>query len=258
MAANTWIIIALILTGMGASVIGSIVGLGGGFIAVPILRLFFHLAPGVAAASSLVLVFANTLSASVRFARKKLIAFDLAIPIAVCAMPGSVLGAFMSAHTNAGVFDTLYAIFLCGISIDVVLRTVRSQAASAPQSKRKRVPWYVMAPAGFAVGVFSSLFGIGGGVVVIPILLYVTNEEMHVIAATSTAVIALTAPAGIITQGFERDLQWTTSLSLAFGGLVGGQIGAFFAQRIPAASLSILLAVMMALAAGGMVLQHFL
>ena len=257
MSGSVWVLIALILTGVGASVIGSIVGLGGGFIAVPVLRLFFHLAPGLAAAASLVLVFANTLSASVRFTRQKRIAFDLAIPIALCAIPGSVLGAYMSAHTSASFFDTLYAVFLCGIAIDVVLRALRKPQAAAARSGRKRPTWYFMAPAGFAVGVVSSLFGIGGGIVVIPLLLYVTNEEMHTIAATSTAVIAMTAPAGIITQGFQHDLEWPICLALAGGGLIGGQIGAFYAGLIAAQSLSSLLASMMVLAAGGMVFRHF-
>jgi uncharacterized membrane protein YfcA len=250
-------LVALILTGVGASVVGSIVGLGGGFIAGPVLRIFFHLAPGVAAAASLVLVFANTLSASVHFAGQKRIAFDLAIPIAIFALPGSIAGAYVSAHTNASVFDTLYAVFLCVVAIDVLRRTVRTPAL--PQAPREglRPSWYVLLPAGLAVGFVSSLFGIGGGVVVIPLLLLLTNEEMHVVTATSTAIIAMTAPAGIITQGFQHDLQWSTSIALAAGGLAGGQIGAVFAQRISSPHLSILLAVMMGLAAAAMALRHF-
>ncbi|MBC5814932.1 MAG: sulfite exporter TauE/SafE family protein [Candidatus Eremiobacteraeota bacterium] len=244
---------------MGASVIGSIVGLGGGFIAVPILRVFFHLAPGVAAGASLVLVFANTLSASVQFARQKRVAFDLAIPIALCAIPGSIFGAILSAHVSGPVFDTAYAIFLSAVAIDVLRRTVRKTTQPSRTELALRKPrWYFILLAGLVVGFISSLFGIGGGVVVIPLLLFATSEEMHVVTATSTAIIAMTAPVGIITQGFQHDLVWPICIALAAAGLVGGQLGALVAQRISSSQLSVFLAFMMVLAAAGMVLRNVL
>ncbi|MDP9017953.1 MAG: sulfite exporter TauE/SafE family protein [Candidatus Eremiobacteraeota bacterium] len=251
--------IALILTGVGASIIGSVVGLGGGFITVPVLRLGFHYAPGAAAAASLVLVFANSVSASVRFAMQKRIAFDLAVPIAIAAIPGSVIGALLSARTTGQTYDVLYAIFLSAIAIDVLRRTFQKRPAIENETPVLPTPepaWWIFSIVGFVVGLVSSLFGIGGGVIVVPILLYTTKKDLHIITATSTAVIAMTAPVGIVVQGFEHDLAWNSALALGGGGLIGGQIGAILSQRISSVQLTILLAMAMMAAAGAMVLKH--
>lgn len=258
MAPSAWIIVALILTGVGASIIGSIVGLGGGFITVPVLRIFFNFSPAVAAAASLMLVFANSLSASARFAHQKRIAFDLAIPIAVASIPGSIAGALISARTNGNVFDILYAVLLSVIAIDVVRRTLRKTPAvtDSAVAVHGRPHLAVIIAGGLIVGFISSLFGIGGGVIVVPLLLYTTKKDLHVVTATSTAIIAMTAPVGIITQSFQHQLHWQIALALAAGGLVGGQIGAVYSQRLSSSVLSLVLAIAMVAAAAGMVLRH--
>lgn len=249
-------ILALILTGIGASFIGSIVGLGGGFIAVPVLRLVLHLTPGVAAASSLVLVFANSASAGARFARQGRVAWNIVAWVALAAAPGSVAGAYLSARTSGPAFDILYALFLAAVAIDVVRNAGRKTPGASGVARGERPSRWLLVPAGLIVGFVSSLFGIGGGVIVVPFLLYATNEEMHTVAATSTAIIALTAPVGIVSQIIQGDVLLVPALALGAGGLIGGQAGAIFSTRISSKQLSVILAVAMLAAAAGMALRH--
>lgn len=249
-------ILALILAGVGASLVGSVVGLGGGFIIIPLLRLGFHYAPGVAAAASLVLVFANSASASVRFAVQKRIAWPIVIPVALAAIPGSIAGAYLSARASGPVFDILYALFLTAVAVDVVRNAMKPQAAAPTAPRRARPSRWILIPAGIVVGFVSSLFGIGGGVIVVPFLLYATDEELHRVAATSTAVIALTAPVGILAQMFQGDILLVPALALGAGGLIGGPAGAALSSRISSKQLSAFLAVAMVLAAAGMVARH--
>ncbi len=248
----------LLLAGGLASVLGSIVGLGGGFIAVPVLRLLFSFAPAAAAATSLVLVFANTASASVTFVRQKRVALDLLLPIVMAAIPGSVAGALLATHVSAQIFDYLYAALLVLIAIDVIRRARRQQEGATPiepPRRRRRViaGWL---GAGLLIGFVSSLFGIGGGVVAVPLLLYFTKRPLLICTATSTAIIALTAPIGIIVYGLAGDIAWAPALTMGAGGLAGGVIGARLASRISSVQLSAILAAAMLVAAGAMALRH--
>lgn len=249
---------ALLLGGAVASVLGSIVGLGGGFIAVPFLRLFFGFAPGLAAATSLVLVFANTASASVTFVRHKLVAFDLVVPIALAAVPGSIAGALVASRVSGRIFDLLYAAMLTLIALDIVRRAKRPAAAELaireiPGSRRSLAGWL---GAGVVIGLVSSLFGIGGGVVAVPLLMYFTKRPLQMITATSTAIIALTAPVGIVVYALAHDIQWTPALTMGAGGLAGGLLGARLASRVSSTALSLLLAAAMLAAAAAMALRH--
>ncbi|MBV8688465.1 MAG: sulfite exporter TauE/SafE family protein [Candidatus Eremiobacteraeota bacterium] len=251
-------IVELLLGGGIASVLGSIVGLGGGFIAVPLLRLFFGFAPAAAAAISLVLVFANTASASISFVRQKRVAVDLLAPIAIAAIPGSIGGALLATHVSGQLFDYLYAALLVVIAIDILRRARREKARetpiAAPTPRRRIVAAWL--GAGLLIGFVSSLFGIGGGVVAVPLLLYFTKRPLSICTATSTAIIALTAPVGIIVYGLSGDIQWAPAITMGIGGLVGGLVGARLASRISGVQLSVILAVAMIGAAAAMALRH--
>jgi len=250
--------LALLLSGTAASVLGSIVGLGGGFIAVPVLRLFFGFSPELAAATSLVLVFANTASATTTFVRRKRVAFDLAIPVVVAAIPGSVAGALLASHVSSQVFDLLYAAMLTLLAFDILRRAKGRDAAELAvrdiAGSRPSIGGWL--GAGVLIGLVSSLFGIGGGVIAVPLLMYFTKRPLQAITATSTAIIALTAPVGIIVYALAHEIQWVPALTLGAGGLAGGVIGARLASRISSGQLSLLLAAAMLAAAAAMVLRH--
>ncbi|PZR56721.1 MAG: hypothetical protein DLM50_07770 [Candidatus Meridianibacter frigidus] len=251
------LILALALVGTGASIFGSIVGLGGGFIAVPTLRVFFHFSPGLAAATSLVLVFANTAGATVSFARQGRVAFDLALPVATAAIPASIAGAFVSTRLPPAIFDKLFAFLMAGIAIDVLLRLRTVRAVEIPgRSRRRSVLGWILC--GLVVGFVSSLFGIGGGIVAVPMLLYFTVKPLEVVTATSTAIIAFTAPVGIVAHAFAHDIAWVPALALGCGALAGGQIGAYLAQFISTRQLGALLAIAMFAAAAAMGLRNVL
>jgi uncharacterized membrane protein YfcA len=84
--------------GFVAATIGSLAGLGGGFLVAPVLRIFFGLPPDEAAATSLVLVLGNVASASVAFMRQGRVDVRLAVLMGVVAIPGSILGALLVKH----------------------------------------------------------------------------------------------------------------------------------------------------------------
>lgn len=68
---------------------------------------------------------------------------------------------------------------------------------------------------GLAAGFFSALFGVGGGIIIVPLLLLVFALEARVAAATSLAAIGITAVSGVIAYAFHGDIR------VGYAALVG-------------------------------------
>jgi uncharacterized membrane protein YfcA len=118
------------------------------------------------------------------------------------------------------------------------------------------MPWPRALIAGLAVGFISSLFGVGGGVVLIPTLLYFSNLPAHAISATSQFGILLTSPVGFVTHYLQRDINWSYVVPMVIGGLLGGPIGARLSLRLKSAGLLLLVAFALFLAAIALIVRH--
>jgi uncharacterized membrane protein YfcA len=246
--------VELFLCAVGASVFGSVVGLGGGFVMVPILRVAFGVVPTVASAVSLFLVFCNTAAASVGFLRDKRVDVRLGIMLAIGALPGSILGVVLVHRISIAQFDIIYGALLVILAV-ATLR--RRGLASRPVGEKTIVHNPAVAiPSGFVMGVSSSLFGVGGGIIVVPLMLIVARMPPHIAAATASFVILLSAPVGIITHIYAGDANWQLIAPLALGGLVGGSFGPGIAKRISSPQLINLLVAAFIIAALGLVIRH--
>jgi uncharacterized membrane protein YfcA len=246
--------VELFLCACFASIFGSVVGLGGGFVMVPILRVAFGVEPAIASATSLFLVFANTAAASVGFLRDKRVDVSLATLLAIGAIPGSIIGVFLVHRVTVAQFDIIYGVLLVGLAI-ATLR--RRGVASRPVGEKTFLHAPAVAiPAGLVMGIASSLFGVGGGIIVVPLMLIAARMPPHIAAATSSFVILLSAPVGIITHIIAGDARWLLVAPLVLGGLVGGSFGPGIAKRISSPQLINLLVAAFILAAVGLVIRH--
>jgi uncharacterized membrane protein YfcA len=246
--------IELFVCAICASVFGSVVGLGGGFVMVPILRVAFGIAPTIASATSLFLVLATTASASVGFLRNKVVDVRLAVFLAIGAIPGSIFGVTVVHNVTVAQFDIIYGVLLVILAIATLRRRfVASRPVGEPTFFHQ--PWVAIS-AGLVMGVASSLFGVGGGIIVVPLMLIAARMPPHVAAATSSFVILLSAPVGIVTHVIAGDAQWNIVAPLAIGGLVGGSFGPPLAKRISSPQLINLLVAAFILAAIGLIIRH--
>ncbi len=243
----------LFIIGFIASVFGSMVGLGGGFIMVPILRLMYGLSPPVAAGTSLALVVASSLGGSIENLLQKRVNVRTGWLITAGGIPGGILGALAVKHSTAQLFDWLFAAFLIAVSVDIVVN--RQKRLHERRDAERKNPGGMLAM-GLVVGFVSSLFGVGGGVILIPSLLYLTALPAHAITATSQFAILLTSPVGLITHAFQSDVAWSYAAPLAAGGLLGGPVGARLSARVKSPVLLLCVAVALTIAAIAMVFRH--
>lgn len=212
------------------------VGLGGGFILVPVLRLFFGLEPATASGTALVLVVANSGSGALTYLLQHRVHIRVGLLIAAGGWPGSIIGALLAKAISPELFDLLLAALLLGVALDMLVRRAEKIAArrAAPedlQTLRGMQPLHAIL-IGFVVGLVSSLFGIGGGVMIVPSLVYFSDLPAHAISATSHFGIVLTSPIGLATHAIEHDIRLSYIIPLVIGGLCGGPIGAKISLKL--------------------------
>lgn len=98
---------------------------------------------------------------------------------------------------------------------------------------------------GLGAGLLSGMFGVGGGVVLVPALVLLLGYGQRLAAGTSLAAIVPTATVGVISYALAGDVHWIAALILAAGAVVGAQIGTWLLPRVPVRALQIGFAVFM-------------
>jgi uncharacterized protein len=108
---------------------------------------------------------------------------------------------------------------------------------------------------GLTAGFFSALFGVGGGIVIVPLLLLVSGWELRSASATSLAAIGITASAGVVTYVIHGDVRPLYALLVGIPAAIGAASGATLQQRLPVRTLSFLFAGLLVVIAIRMFLQ---
>ena len=92
---------------------------------------------------------------------------------------------------------------------------------------------------GLVAGVFSTLFGVGGGIVVVPLLVAVVAFPTHVAAATSLGAILVTATAGVVLYAVRDEVRPWYALLVGIPAVVGALAGAQLQQRLSGQALTL-------------------
>ncbi len=260
----SWWELLLLPLGFVVGTYGTLVGAGGGFVLVPALLLIY---PGEKPSSitsiSLAVVFFNALSGSAAYARLKRIDYVTGLTFAASAMPGAIGGAYLVGVVPRDLFDVMFGALLLAMAAytlwsagriatvrsrmrgrGVVTRVMPSGEEGATFEYSFNLPQGIAYSAG--VGFMSSLLGIGGGVVHVPIMITLLRFPVHIAVATSHFVLAISAASGTavhLTNGDLAGAHLLRALLLSAGVIPGAQVGARLAQRFKGAAIVRLLAV---------------
>lgn len=107
---------------------------------------------------------------------------------------------------------------------------------------------------GLAGGVFSGLLGVGGGVLIVPLLVTVVGLSQHRAHATSLAAIIPIAVVGAAAFAVEGNVDYRVGALLALGTLVGAPLGARFMARTGEGPLKLMFGIIMLLAGAQLLL----
>lgn len=224
-----------VLLGLLIGAFGTFIGAGGGFLLVPILLLGYHFAPADAVGTSLALVFLNALSGSLAYIRQRRVDLALGWKFAAATVPGAIGGAYLTRALSSRSFSMGFAVLLVAIAL------LLFSGKSAPPSRRARSREIVDAAGethaytvdiwkgvvvSLLVGLLSSLFGIGGGIIHVPFLIVALGLPVHIATATSHFVLSISTLVGAATFLALGHVDLRLVALIGIGILVGAQGGA--------------------------------
>jgi len=213
--------------GFVAGIIGSMIGLGGGFIVVPVLT-FFGFSPTLAASDSLFAAFSNSVASTASYARQKRIVYSLGIKLALLSIPGTILGAYISDEVSPPLFKLLFGLVLVASCVYIYLRR---KMESREYNLSKQIMLLAVG-ASFSAGIISSLFGVGGGVVFIPLMVIAIGLSMKLAAPTSQFILMFASASGMIMHSLLGHPNYYEAGMLSIGSFIGGMIGSKLSTRI--------------------------
>jgi len=240
--------LALIILGSGAvaGALGVALGLGGGIFLVPFLTLVLGFPLKSAAAISLATVIATSCAVSARRMGNQMINLRLGMVLEVATTAGSLLGGITAQMVAESTLQRLFGVVAIAVAFAMFSRINRRNVIVDPNVdpgrlggcfyeqesgcrvtyRVRRLPFALVAS--FVAGNVSSLLGIGGGIIKVPVLNAWCGVPLRAAAATSALMIGVTATGGAIIYYGRGDL----SPLLAAPAVLGVQLGSWAGLRI--------------------------
>jgi uncharacterized membrane protein YfcA len=261
--------LALIVFAAGAAAgsLGALLGIGGGVFLVPLLNLALGFPIAVAAAISLATVIATSSTVTAGKAGKQLMNFRFGMLLEAMSAAGSVLGG-LTAHLLAQTtLQKLFGVVAGGVAAATVALSGRRNVILDPSVdpgllggsfhdedtggtivyRIRRMP--LALTASFVAGNVSSLLGIGGGVIKVPVLNAWCGMPLRAAAATSAFMIGVTATGGAIIYFLHGQLLPSAAAAAVLGVQLGSWVGIRASPLVPVRGLKLLLGAVLAVVA---------
>lgn len=259
MPAPEYILIYLAI-GVTAGVLAGLLGVGGGLVIVPALTFTLEaqgvspaLAVKLALGTSLATIIFTSVSSARAHSRRGAVDWRVALSMSPGIVTGTLLGSLAASRAASGFLTVFFALFLAGVCLQLFFSV-------APRASRELPGKPMLAAAGGAIGGFSSLVGIGGGIMTVPYLLW-HNVRIHRAIGTSAAVgfpIAIAGATGYLASGWASAglpehsagfIYLPALAGIAVASTAAAPLGATLAHHLPIAALKRVIAAMLLLVA---------
>lgn len=246
------VFVGIVLLAVGAGLFGSMLGVGGGLIMVPVLSLGFGLPIKAAIATSIVCVIATSAMAQLALVRRGMTNLRLGLLLEVGSAAGAVLGGLTAVLADGRVLQVGFAAVLVYVVWQMNRRggdTVAArggvlEATFYDPAQRRDISYGVRRTRlGFVLSIgagnVAGLLGIGGGVFNVPITNMVMGVPLKATIATSNLMIGVTAASAAAIFYGRGFVDPSYAVPAALGILVGAGFGPRLAARLPARVLSV-------------------
>jgi hypothetical protein len=265
---------------------------GGGFLITPLL-IFTGIPPIVAVSSGAAQMAGTASGASYLHWRHGNIDFKMGLILLAGSWLGGGFGVYLAkVLLRAGQFGNvvvfLYVVLLGFIGVSMLIESLQAvfragaqtaDATQAPAAKTSmlgewiaRLPWQTEYPVsgvrmsalgpltlGAAVGVMTSLMGVGGGFIMVPVMIYVLKMPTKIVVGTSLfQLLFTTAAVSVMQAGVNHSVDPFLALILIVGSVLGTKLGARLGARLPAEKLRLILALVVVAVAVKMVVTLLL
>lgn len=247
--------LVLLVGGSAAGLFGSLLGLGGGILIVPLLNLGFGLPLREAVAVSLVSVIVNSSASAGVYLQRHVANLRLGMVLELFTATGALIGGLVAFLLAERVLAGLFALMLAWVAVSMLRRrdpspkAVTADPAAAAATPAAPPPDDSLAgrvsgtgyrvrhlPFGMAgsvvAGLLSALLGVGGGIVKVPIMHLVLGVPLRVATATSNMMIGVTATSSAVIYLLRGEIDPYVAGPTALGVFLGASLGSRIAHRV--------------------------
>jgi uncharacterized membrane protein YfcA len=268
--------IELAFAAAAASMLGSMLGLGGGVFMVPIMTLFIGIDPKIAVGASAISVVTNSVIGSTNHLRSGFTNLRLAMMMETLTAIGAFIGATIAVAVNDKVLSIVFGVVLLYSAISMVKkRTAAIGDAGAGMADPMRLGGHYVDPAtkreiryvpqnvpfGMAIssgaGVLSGMLGVGGGVIKVPMMNLFMHIPVKAAAGTSSFMVGLTSVATATVFYADNKLIPAVVVPIMLGVIAGSQIGSHLTRRLQTHRLVLIFFVVLFYLGLSMILDAF-
>ncbi|MEL6438003.1 MAG: sulfite exporter TauE/SafE family protein [Cyanobacteria bacterium J06621_8] len=257
-------LLPLLLGGFAAGISAGILGIGGGTLLVPLIITLGYPPIQAVATSSLAIVITAT-SGSVQNWRMGKLNLKKVLYLGVPSMFTPYMGVKIANRIPSHILLLGFALLLL---VNIYLISLRQSLAAKAQKKSYQdhakkpsasqyTPKFLLSiiATGGSAGIIAGLFGLGGGIVLVPLQMILLNENIKSAVRTSLGVIVITGFFACISHALSGNVLFAPGICLGLSGLLGAQISTRFLPKLPDQIVSWLFRCFMGLLAGYMLIQ---
>ncbi len=264
------LLLSLIIVGLTAGLLGALFGIGGGIIIVPLLTVCYGLSAADAAAVSLVGIVATSVGGTVYYMEKGVTNIRLGLLLEITTVIGSVIGVFLALAMESWAIMLVFSAVLILTAVKMLINPFADIEDKGEGEftyndlKNDKVVHYDIEhkKLGFSTcivaGIISSMTGVGGGLIKVPVMNMVMKVPMKAATATSNYMIGITAFSGSILYFLSGHVDLQIAGFVTIGTFLGAMFGSRLSRRFDTSSLKryfsilvIIIAAVMLLQAGG-------
>lgn len=235
--------LATLLAGLGVGVLSGLLGIGGGIVLVPLLVFAFQLPQKRAQATSLAAITLVSVSGALTYGAQGNVLLGPAAVVVAGGLIGTVVGAELLHRMSERQLQWIFAALMLVVAVRMVLVPPPTGGGDEVALTGWTALGYVLL--GLLMGLLSALVGIGGGLVVVPVLIIVFGLSPHEAQGTSLAVMAPVSLLGAWRHARHGYTEWRSGALLGLGGVAGAPLGALLALAIPGSALQRVFAVLL-------------
>jgi len=240
-----WELLLLPLMGLSIGTAAAMTGIGGGAFIVPLLTLFYAFTPPNAVGTSLTTIIFTAIASTISYSRQKRIYYRTGLILATATVPGAFLGAYLTSVIPPRTLGLFFGVFLVIVALRMII-TVNAHSKNSKNRKGKpdqlghsekelfelKKKLLLGVALSFFGGVTSGLLGIGGGVLLVPIMTLAMDMAIHTAVATSMFTMIFTSISGVAQHYMLGNIRFEYVLPIALGTIIGAQLGAYTSKRL--------------------------
>ena len=216
-----------LVVGVLAGILAGMFGVGGGFLMVPLYVLWMGLDQRRSHATSLAAVLPIAVAGAIGYSTSDYVDWNAAVAL----LAGSIFGALYGVKLLSQVSLKFLQL---GFAALLYLSAMRLIWSSTPHQLLEGTPAIIfLVVVGFFAGVMSGLFGVGGGIVMVPALIIASGMDSLTARGTSLAVIVGSAISGTIANLRKGNIDVAFALLTGLAGVPATFVGVYLSQQVP-------------------------